>query len=28
VRYNPSNGQDVWLVGPIDPTAALGCAED
>jgi hypothetical protein len=21
VRYNPSNGHDVWLVGPIDPGA-------
>ena len=25
VRYHPSNGQDVWLVGPIDPGSALGC---
>jgi hypothetical protein len=27
VRYNPSNGDDVWLIGPIDPAAAMGCAE-
>jgi len=27
VRYNPSNGHDVWLIGPIDPASALGCTE-
>lgn len=27
VRYNPSNGHDVWLIGPIDPASALGCNE-
>jgi len=27
VGYNPSNGQDSWLIGPIDPATALGCAE-
>ena len=25
VRYNPSNGNDVWLIGPIEPAAAVGC---
>ncbi len=25
VRYNPSNGHDVWLIGPIDRASALGC---
>jgi hypothetical protein len=27
VRYNPSNGHDVWLIGPIDPSSAVGCTE-
>ena len=27
VRYNPSNGHDVWLIGPIDPASAVGCNE-
>jgi hypothetical protein len=27
VRYNPSNGQDVWpLDVPLDPATAQGCA--
>jgi len=25
VRYNPSNGHDMWLIGPIDLASALGC---
>lgn len=25
VRYNPSNGQDTWLVGAVDPATAQGC---
>ena len=25
VRYYPSNGNDVWLIGPIEPAAAVGC---
>jgi hypothetical protein len=25
VRYNPSNGQDIWLTGPIDSALAPGC---
>ena len=27
VRYNPSNGNDVWLIGPIDATSAVGCTD-
>ena len=27
VRYNPSNGHDVWLIGAIDPASALDCDE-
>jgi hypothetical protein len=27
VRHNPTNGHDVWLIGPIDPASALGCSE-
>jgi hypothetical protein len=27
VRYNPSNGHDIWLIGPIDPASAVGCTD-
>src|SRR5712692_7544226 len=26
VRYDPSNGQDVWQIDPIDPATAQHCA--
>jgi hypothetical protein len=27
VRYNPSNGHDIWLIGPTEPASALACGE-
>jgi hypothetical protein len=27
VGYNPGNGHDVWVIGPLDLTSAVGCAE-
>jgi hypothetical protein len=28
VGYNPSNGRDIWTIGPIDASSAVGCDEE
>jgi hypothetical protein len=25
VRYDPSNGDDIWLIGSIDPSTSQNC---
>lgn len=27
VRFEPTSGSDVWLIGSIDPSTAVGCDE-